>query len=97
MREEEIDWILYHIITATDTIALPELCLRAGVSEEIALASAERLERGMLIARNGDSLRALSVQESLLLCQLRHAGNSPITVENGVIKVRDTGRETKKP
>jgi hypothetical protein len=93
VREEEFDWTLYHIIAARNTITVPELCTDTGFSREDVEGSMARLERNCLICRTGEDVRPLSIQESLVMCHMNHAQDSPIVVEDGVIKYRPPREE----
>ena len=93
MRDEEIDWAIYHALqdgksrTDGDLVAL-------GYDRGDVEASLSRLEKSFLVERSGDAVRVLSFQESLLLCQMANDRDSPICIENGVIRARQhPGRE----
>jgi predicted transcriptional regulator len=89
VREEDLDWFLYHRIADSDGIGIDELAISAGRDRTAVEAAVERLERYLLIGRSGDTLRVLSVQESLMKCKLKHAMEDlPFVIENGVIKAR---------
>lgn len=94
MREEDLDWILYHRIAEQDGIGIDELASATGHDRTAVEASVERLERYLLIGRSGDTCRPLSVQESLVKCQLKHAMEDlPFVIEDGVIKARKNDGE----
>ncbi|MBN1194284.1 MAG: MarR family transcriptional regulator [Methanomicrobiaceae archaeon] len=93
MREEELDWTLYHIIAARNTTTIPELCTDTGFSRDNVEGAMERLERNCLIGRSEEDVRVLSIHESLIMCRVNHAQDSPIVVEDGVIKYRPRGEE----
>ena len=93
VREEELDWTLYHIITARNTTTVPELCTDTGFSRDDVEGSMERLERNCLIGRSEEDVRVLSIHESLVMCRVNHAQDSPIVVEDGVIKYRPPREE----
>ncbi|KUG21399.1 MAG: MarR family transcriptional regulator [Methanomicrobiaceae archaeon] len=91
MREEDLDWLVYcQIVAGAETG--DDLAARTGQKNETIEASLVRLERYLLIERSGDTLRPLSVQESLIKCQCTYSRSLPIYIEDGVIKVkRDSG------
>ncbi|KQC04686.1 MAG: hypothetical protein APR53_03145 [Methanoculleus sp. SDB] len=93
VREEELDWTLYHIIASRETITVPELCTIAGFARDDVEGSMERLNRNCLIGRSGEYIRILSIQESLVMCRVNHAQESPVVVEDGVIKYRPPREE----
>ncbi len=89
MREEDLDWFLYHRIAESDGIGIDDLAACTGQDRTAIEASVGRLERYLLIRRSEDTLRVLSVQESLMKCRLKHAMEDlPFVIENGVIKAR---------
>jgi len=88
VREEEQDWMVYCHIAARERITVPELEAETGLPRPAVEASAARLVRGMIVEREGEALRALTVGESLAKCHINSAESSPIVIENGVIRVR---------
>lgn len=90
MRDEDLDWEIYHALLDGKIRTAGDLGA-AGFDPSLAEASLGRLERYHLVEREGDSVRALSFQESLLLCQLKNEEESPLVFENGVIRVKTDG------
>ncbi len=89
VRPEDRDWQIYHIIAEKSEITVDEICRMAGREEHIAKESLERLEKYHLISRKGETCAPKSIQEILISTELeRTMKNSPIYMENGVIKVR---------
>ncbi len=89
MREEEIDWLVFHLLDRNGVAStIRELAVSAGLTEEQVSASADRLSRAMLAEVRGDSIRALSVQEMLLASQCRFDDSTPFFIENGVVRVK---------
>ena len=87
MRDEDLDWEIYHALL--DGKIRTEADLAAcGYEPGPTETSLCRLERYLLIERRGGELRALSLPESLLLCQARNEEDSPLVIENGVIRVK---------
>jgi len=94
MRDEDLDWLCYTTLSRGEQSAtVPELAAATGLAEDAVAASAFRLEQALLVRREGDSLRLLSVQESLLLCQQRYGPKQPYVIENGVVRARRTDDE----
>ncbi|WP_130646524.1 MarR family transcriptional regulator [Methanofollis fontis] len=95
MKAEEFDWMVYHAIAWNQATTLPALIEYAGGDGDAVEASVRRLISYLLIDRQGERLRALSVGESILRCQVRHGNGIPLEIENGVIKIPSTeqGRE----
>jgi hypothetical protein len=88
VREEDLDWAVYHGIPQTGSITVGDLAAATGFEPGAVMASLERLERYLLIRRSGEAVRLLSVQESLIECQCRYTDDMPFFIENGVIKAK---------
>lgn len=88
MREEDLDWAVYHGIPQSGNVTVGGLAAATGFEPGAVMASLERLERYLLIRRSGDEVRLLSIQESLIECQCRHTDDMPFVIENGVIKAK---------
>ncbi|WP_460007310.1 hypothetical protein [Methanogenium cariaci] len=92
MRAEDRDWQIYHIIAEKSEIPVDEICRMTGTEEHIIEESLERLQRYSLISRKNDTCTAKSIQEILISAELKQAmKDSPIYMEDGVIKVRKEG------
>jgi hypothetical protein len=89
VREEDLDWAVYHRISETGDSTVEDLVAATGCEPGVVTASLERLERYLLIRRSGDTVRHLSIQESLIECQCRHTRDDlPFVIENGVIRAK---------
>ncbi|MBN1432844.1 MAG: MarR family transcriptional regulator [Methanomicrobiaceae archaeon] len=89
MREEEIDWDIYHIIAYENSASIEEISSKSGFESETITESLKRLESNCLIRYDGEKAGILSVPEMLLKCRIKHAvcePDSPVIIENGVIK-----------
>ena len=95
MRDEDLDWEIYHALPDDRFRAIADL-VAAGHDPALVEASLGRLERYHLVERRGGEVRALSLPESILVCQSRNEEDSPIVFEKGVIRVRTMG-ERKDP
>jgi hypothetical protein len=92
VREEDLDWDIYHIVAMNREIAPAELVQRFGQPGDVIEDSVARLQRRHLICRTENGLRVLSVAESMARCQLQQCDDHRIYLENGVIKVHpDSG------
>ena len=93
MRDEETDWSVYHALKEGEIWTVKDL-EAMGYNRSLIEASLCRLEKSHLVERKGDSVRRLSFQESLLLCQLKNDETCPFVVENGIIRTRpEQGRK----
>lgn len=88
MKEEDTDWLIYHLIVKEPAITIEGLVVSSGLDPGTVHASLERLERYLLIGRDGGKLRVLNFGESLIHCQVKYSEDLPYTIENGVIKER---------
>jgi len=88
VKEEDADWLIYHLIVNEPVITVERLVVLSGLDSVTMNASLKRLERYLLIERDGDKLRALNFGESLIRCQVKYSDDLPYTIENGVIKER---------
>ena len=88
MKEEDADWLIYHLIVNESVITVERLVVLSGLDSVTMNASLKRLERYLLIERDGDKLRALNFGESLIRCQVKYSDDLPYTIENGVIRER---------
>jgi hypothetical protein len=93
VRDEDLDWEIYHALLEGRIRTAAELSA-CGYDPGLVEASLCRLEGALLIERKGDEVRPLSFQESILFCQLKNGKDSPLCLENGVIRVK-TGEERK--
>ena len=88
MKEEDADWLIYHLIVKEPATTAEGLVVLSGLDPCTVDASLERLERYLLVERKGGKLRALNFGESLIRCQVKYSDDLPFTLENGVIKAR---------
>ncbi len=92
MRAEDRDWQIYHIIADKSEITVDEVCKLTGREESIAEESLERLNRYGLISRKEDKYAANSIQAFMITAEMKRAmKDSPIYMEDGVIKVKKEG------
>jgi len=88
VKDEDVDWMIYHLVAQKDQTTADELVTASGIAKPLVSASLDRLVRYLLIDRNGDAFHALSISEALIKCQIKNTCDSPVTIENGVIKMR---------
>lgn len=86
MREEDLDWLVYHLLLDGTLKDRDLLAARTGCPGEELAASLARLESSFLIAREGTSYRVLSVQEFILASHAQHDPSAPFVIEGGVIR-----------
>ncbi|MCK9593523.1 MAG: MarR family transcriptional regulator [Methanoregula sp.] len=90
MKEEDADWLIYHIIVKEPSISAEGLVTASGLDPCVVDASLQRLEKYLLIERTEGILRVLNFGEALVRCQIKYSKDLPYTIENGVIKQRKT-------
>lgn len=88
MKPEDIDWKLFHMVPEKDSVTITELCENSGFEKEVVVDSLKRLERSCLLSVNGEKVCANSIQDFLMLGEIKNDTDSLIEIENGVIKVR---------
>jgi hypothetical protein len=88
VKEEDVDWMIYHLVAQKSTSTAEELAAASCLDATEVRASLERMVRYLLIERDGDAFRALSISEAILKCQIKNTRDSPVTIEDGVIKMR---------
>lgn len=88
MRDEEIDWALYHMLSDEKQVMIAALVKRSGLAREIVEASLSRLENNCLITVMGEAVCLLSLSDMLMLSEVLHAPDMPVYIENGVIKAK---------
>jgi len=88
VKDEDADWLIYHLLPQDTTITSEEIQKKSGLEAATVDASLARLERALLIMRQKEGTRALSVGEALVACQTKYDQSLPYTIENGVIKAR---------
>jgi hypothetical protein len=90
VRDEDLDWEIYRAIADGKARTMADLAARGHDPVHVE-ASVGRLERSLLVERRGDSVRVLSFQEAILLCQVKNEKDSPLMLENGVVRVKTDG------
>jgi len=88
VRDEDIDWQIYHRIALGEAGTIPELISITELDEEVIRASVQRLVGYLLIRQEGELLHPMGLEEMLLSCRIRYTKDLPVTIENGVIKIR---------
>ena len=86
MKEEDVDWLVYHQLPDGEPVNSDTLATRCGLKVSDVEASLTRLERSCLVERTGSSVRMLTFGEALLKNQVKYEEDLPFTIENGVIK-----------
>ena len=88
MKEEDIDWIIYHLIAQKETITVEELIVASEMDADAVHASLARLERSLLIERSGVSVRAVTIGEAILKCQIKNTVDPRFEIVDGILKIR---------
>ena len=86
MKDEDVDWLVYHRIPEGSPVTADALAAKCGLGIPDVEASVARLEQSCLIERAGSSVRLLSFGEALIKNQVKYEKELPFTIENGVIK-----------
>jgi hypothetical protein len=88
VKEEDVDWLVYHQIPERAPVTADALAASCGLGLSDVEASLARLERFCLVERTGSSVRLLSFGEALIRNQLKYEEDLPFTMENGVIMAK---------
>lgn len=88
MKEEDADWLIYHLLVKEPSISAEGLVTASELDPWAVDASLKRLERYLLIEQVEGTVRVLSFGEALIRCQIKYSKDLPYTMENGVIKQR---------
>jgi len=86
VKDEDIDWIIYHLLTPQGTADPVDLATKSGLDPKTVDTSLQRLENYFLIEMVDGRARLLSIGESLIHCQFTYDADLRYMVENGVIK-----------
>jgi predicted transcriptional regulator len=88
MKDEDTDWLIYHLVARQPSWTTDELVSASGLDLSVVEKSLGRLERNLLLERADGRVRVLAVGEALLLCQIKNTKDLPYCIENGVIRER---------
>ena len=88
MRNEDVDWTLFHLIPENEIPTISELIDKSGFSRDEVVSSLARLEKDYLIQVIGENVHALSITEIFMMHEVTSSNQSDIYIENGIIKVR---------
>ncbi len=92
MKEEELDWRVYHLLMTDETRPRGDLAAASGCTIEDLDRSLHRLEKAMLIECSGEgAVRILPLQDIILKSQSRYDQGCPFEVEGGVIRLKRPG------
>ncbi|MDD3407537.1 MAG: hypothetical protein PHP13_05580 [Methanomicrobium sp.] len=89
MREEDLDWKIYHIIAANNECPVSYLLEACGADEESVASSLKRLEKSCLIKNESSCAKILSLQETIMKISLKSElsdSKGPVVLKDGVIK-----------
>jgi hypothetical protein len=88
MRNEDVDWTLFHLIPENEIPTISELIDKSGFSRDEVVSSLARLEKDCLIQVIGENVHALSINDIFMMNEVNNDAQSDIYIENGIIKVR---------
>ena len=86
MKEEDVDWLVYHQLPDGAPVTIDTLATRCGLGLPDVEASLIRLERSCLVERTEISVRMLTLGEALIKNQVKYEEDLPFTIENGIIR-----------
>jgi len=94
MKEEELDWQIYHILAGNHGMDEHSLAGLLQGSPEAIHESFLRLQKSLLIEDSPGGAQVLSIPEMILRCQAKYDTKCPFTFEGGVIRAK-SGQERK--
>ncbi|MFA6225369.1 MAG: MarR family transcriptional regulator [Methanoregula sp.] len=86
MKDEDLDWMIYHIIAREPAVPTEKIVAASGLDAPTIESSLARLQQALLVERKNDTVRVLSFGESLIKTQVKYSDNLPFIFEDGVIK-----------
>jgi hypothetical protein len=86
VKEEDVDWLVYHQLPEGVPVTKDALAAKCGLAVPDVEASLTRLEQSCLVECTGVSVRLLSFGEALIRNHVKYEEDLPFTLENGVIK-----------
>lgn len=96
VKEEDIDWRIYHVIVQEKNSSLEKLVDICGYESSVVQASINRLRQYLLIdyLEGEDCYRACDVGEIMLKNQLKDCFTDGLELSGGIIRFRPTGGDT---
>ncbi|MDT8358622.1 MAG: MarR family transcriptional regulator [Methanomicrobiaceae archaeon] len=88
MRTEDLDWKVYHLIVGRAPVGRDALGDLMDVDPDVLEGSLARLSRSFLIRRSSEGYVPTTIGEALVACQAKYAQDSPLIIEDGVIRAR---------
>ncbi|ABD42494.1 hypothetical protein Mhun_2800 [Methanospirillum hungatei JF-1] len=95
VRDEDIDWTLYHLILGNPGCTCETLIEQTGYAQDIVNASLARLKRYCLVDIRDNAWRACSTEEIVLRHQMADIFSDGLELSGGVIRYRPSGEEKK--
>lgn len=91
VRDEDIDWSVYHVITGEEGCTEVSLVEWTGYDPETVRRSLDRLERYHLIDNRGNTWYACGIEEMLIKNRLQGCLSDGLELSGGVIRYRPPG------
>ena len=96
MKPEELDWSVYHIIARKGSATPDELAHELQLEHDVIEASIARLSNSLLTGVRDGRVYPLSIQESIIRCQLKYTKDLPFTIKDGVITAKAMKKDDQK-
>ena len=95
VKEEDIDWRIYHVIMQEKRCSLEKLVGICGYESSVVQASIYRLRRNLLIdCREGENCyKACDIGEIMLKNQLKDCFTDGLELSGGIIRYRPHGED----
>lgn len=93
MREEDIDWTIYHLISGNKGCTGDLLAELTGFEPQVIDASLTRLKRYCLVDVRNDTWCVCGFEEVILKNQMKDVFTDGLELSGGVIRYRPEGGE----
>ena len=92
MRDEDLDWCLFALLEQAGDLPVTALISRSGLAAEQVIPSIERLTNLHMVEHGDGVVHLIPVGRMRLENFCRYSNDLPVTIENGVIRVKDERR-----
>lgn len=96
VRDEDIDWTVYHVIIESPCLSAEALCEKTGYAKDVIMESLARLKRFCLIdCRDDETWRACTTEEIIFRHQMADVFFGGLELSGGVIRYRPSTEENR--
>lgn len=92
MRDEDLDWCLFALLEQAGDLPVTTLISRSGLAAEQVIPSIERLTNLHMVEHADGVVHLIPIGQMRLENICRYSNDFPVTIENGVVRVKDERR-----